>query len=132
MEPQKPQADHIETKNYETRDMNLRVVINSLIGLAVLVVVSLLLMWGLFYLLLAERRSSIDIPLPPLAASQEPPEPRLQAVPKDELETLRLEEETLLNGYSWVNKEAGVVRIPIERAMELTLERGLPERENRE
>jgi hypothetical protein len=32
-----------------------------------------------------------------------------------------------LNGYSWINKDAGIVRIPIEQAMRLTLERGLLE-----
>jgi hypothetical protein len=36
------------------------------------------------------------------------------------------EQEAILNSYGWVDKEAGVVRIPIERAIELTLERGLP------
>jgi hypothetical protein len=34
----------------------------------------------------------------------------------------------LLEGYGWVDREAGVVRVPIERAMELLLERGLPTR----
>jgi len=33
-----------------------------------------------------------------------------------------------VNGYSWVDKNAGVTRIPIERAMQLTLQRGLPAR----
>jgi hypothetical protein len=34
----------------------------------------------------------------------------------------------LLEGYGWVDREAGVVRLPIERAMALVLERGLPTR----
>ena len=38
------------------------------------------------------------------------------------------EEERVLEGYGWVNKEAGIVRIPIEEAMRLTVERGLPSR----
>jgi hypothetical protein len=33
-----------------------------------------------------------------------------------------------LVGYGWVDREAGIVRLPIERAMELLLERGLPTR----
>ena len=37
-------------------------------------------------------------------------------------------EDAVLNGYGWVNKEAGVVRIPIAEAMRLTVERGLPSR----
>jgi hypothetical protein len=67
----------------------------------------------------------------PLAASQEqrlPPEPRLQTNPRGDLRALRDEENQILNSYKWVDKGAGIVRIPIERAMKLTLERGLPAR----
>ncbi|MEW5853015.1 MAG: cytochrome c [Myxococcota bacterium] len=38
-----------------------------------------------------------------------------------ELKQLRAQEEAKLNGYQWVDKEKGVVRIPLQRAMELTL-----------
>ena len=34
----------------------------------------------------------------------------------------------MLGSYGWVDKNAGVVRIPIDAAMKLTLERGLPAR----
>jgi hypothetical protein len=34
----------------------------------------------------------------------------------------------LLEGYGWVDRSAGTVRLPIERAMQLLLERGLPTR----
>jgi hypothetical protein len=33
-----------------------------------------------------------------------------------------------LQSYGWIDQQKGVVRIPIERAMELTAERGLPVR----
>lgn len=67
----------------------------------------------------------------PLAAEQEqrlPPEPRLQTNPRGDLRELRDQETDLLTKYRWVDKNAGVVRIPIDRAMQLTLERGLPTR----
>jgi len=60
----------------------------------------------------------------------QPPEPRLQTNPRGDLRALRDQEDELLNGYSWADKSAGVVRIPIERAMQLTLERGLPARKD--
>ncbi len=53
------------------------------------------------------------------------PEPRLEAEPAFQLKGLRAWEETQLNHYGWIDKEAGVVRIPIERAMDLLAERGL-------
>jgi hypothetical protein len=112
---------------YETKDISLRLVVIFLAGLAILIAISLLVLWGM-YTFLANRQASRMVPLPPLAESQQPPEPRLQPAPSQELKHLRAEEEAVLNSYGWINKEAGVVRIPIERAMELTLERGLPTR----
>lgn len=39
---------------------------------------------------------------------------------------LHAREDILLDNYSWVDKSKGTVRIPIERAMELIAQRGLP------
>ena len=67
----------------------------------------------------------------PLAAAQghrEPPEPRLQTDPRQDLADMRAKEDEVLGSYGWVDKNAGVVRIPIDAAMKLTLERGLPAR----
>ena len=41
---------------------------------------------------------------------------------------MRAHEEDILNSYGWVDRGNNVVRIPIDRAMKLTLERGLPSR----
>jgi hypothetical protein len=54
-----------------------------------------------------------------------PPEPRLQDHPREDLATLRAQEDADPHSYGWVDRNAGVVRIPIEQAMKLTLERGL-------
>ena len=35
-------------------------------------------------------------------------------------------QEKLLNTYGWIDRQNGIVRLPIDRAMELLLERGLP------
>jgi len=56
------------------------------------------------------------------------PEPRLQLAPREDLAALRTREDAELNSYGWVDKTSGVVRIPIDRAMDLVLERGLPVR----
>jgi hypothetical protein len=40
---------------------------------------------------------------------------------------LRTAEDTDLNSYGWVDRTAGIARIPIDRAMQLLLERGLPD-----
>ena len=58
--------------------------------------------------------------------SQLPPEPRLQAQPKVELKDLRADEEAILNSYGWVNPDKGIVRIPIDQAIDLVAQKGLP------
>ena len=52
--------------------------------------------------------------------------PQLQLAPRDDLRAFRAREDQLLNSYGWIDKTAGVARIPISRAMELLIERGLP------
>ena len=54
--------------------------------------------------------------------------PHLQLQAPEDLKKFRVSEESELNTYGWINRTAGVVRIPVARAMELTLERGLPTR----
>lgn len=54
--------------------------------------------------------------------------PHLQLVPAEDLHKFREQEDAELNTYGWIDRTAGVVRIPIARAMDLLLERGLPTR----
>jgi len=61
-------------------------------------------------------------------ATLAPAIPRLQISPAQDLSSFRAREETELNTYGWINRTAGVVRLPIRRAMDLLLERGVPVR----
>jgi hypothetical protein len=56
-----------------------------------------------------------------------PPEPRLQADPPRDLEEFLAREEEFLTTYGWINREEGIVRLPVGRAMTLIAEQGLPE-----
>jgi hypothetical protein len=81
----------------------------------------------------AAEQSSHETPVPRLAREREPtPEPRLQVDPHNELRQMRAAEEAVLNSYGWVDKDAGKVRIPIERAMEILAKKGLPARKQEE
>jgi hypothetical protein len=64
--------------------------------------------------------AGVERPLPPL--------PRLQTFPFDDVKGLRREEAKLLEHYTWLDKNAGTVRIPVERAIELLAAKGLPHR----
>jgi hypothetical protein len=56
------------------------------------------------------------------------PPPRLEGDERREMNEFREQEEQTLNSYGWVDQQAGVVRIPIDRAMQLMAQRGLPTR----
>src|SRR2546426_2246087 len=56
------------------------------------------------------------------------PQPRLEGDERREIDDFREQEEQTLNSYGWVDQQAGVVRIPIDRAMQLMAQRGLPTR----
>ncbi len=55
-----------------------------------------------------------------------PARPKLQISPPAELDALRVREESELNSYGWINRTGGIVRIPISRAIDLVLQKGLP------
>ena len=54
-----------------------------------------------------------------------PPEPRFQTDPHAELLRLRAAEDSMLTTYGWVDRDSGLARIPVSRAMALIAERGL-------
>jgi hypothetical protein len=61
-----------------------------------------------------------------------PPGPRLQTDPQDDMKRFRAEEEKWLNTYHWIDKQKGIVHIPIEEAMKklaMTGATGFPERQ---
>jgi len=55
---------------------------------------------------------------------RQPPPPRLQVAPQADLDRLHADENKQLTTFGWVDRENGVARIPIERAMQLLGERG--------
>jgi hypothetical protein len=63
----------------------------------------------------------------PVTRAAEFPAPRLEIKPGASLAQLRAAEEADLNSHGWIDRNAGTVRIPIDRAMQLILERGLPD-----
>ena len=110
-----------QRKGYEVRDIRVRPILYAGLGLAtvaLIVHVAMLLVLNAF----ASRESKQSAPASPLAGAyglKQPPVPRLQTEPLGDLGQLRAAEDATLHGYGWVDRDAGVVRIPIERAMAL-------------
>jgi hypothetical protein len=122
-------TDNVEV-HHEESDVNIRAIFGfgaALIVVAAVVNLLIFVLFGFF-----NTREGLSGPTEyPLAVAEEnrlPPEPRLQTNPREEMSELRAKEDQILGTYGWVDKNAGVVRIPIAVAMKLTLERGLPAR----
>lgn len=75
-----------------------------------------------------EAEEAPSAPHPMLEARSRPAGPLLQADPSGDMAEVRAREQERLHEVGWIDRPNGVVRIPIERAMELVLERGLPAR----
>jgi len=114
--------------HYETRDASTRGLVMFGIGLfATLVVVAALTAWLFGYF---AKSQSLGPPASPFENVRVlPPQPRLQVNPREDLLRLREKEKAELDSYGWVDQKNGIVRIPIDRAMDLIAQRGLPARQ---
>ncbi|MBI3492583.1 MAG: hypothetical protein HY047_12520 [Acidobacteria bacterium] len=118
------------TVHHETSDVDIRGILGFGLGLFLVSVAIHVVIWLLFSYFSAReaRRVEPEYPLAMTQAAKTPPEPRLQTNPRQDLRDLREQEDQILGSYGWVDKNAGTVRIPIDEAIKLTLERGLPAR----
>jgi hypothetical protein len=117
-----------ESTGYEVEDASVREVVLTGVGLAVGTIIVCVAVFGLFRVLSSQevkaRRPITEVSAPP----RQPPAPHLEEKPWEELEALRAKEEQTLSTYGWVNRETNAVRIPVERAMQIIAQRGLPVR----
>jgi hypothetical protein len=120
---EEPRNPHVR---YESGDVNAVSVTKFGIAMASLILVFLFSLLGLFRYF-AKRAAEAQPPAPPMGAMAQklPPEPRLEAHPSLDMKQMRTDEDQLLNQYAWIDPDKGVVRIPVDRAMELILEKGL-------
>jgi hypothetical protein len=120
--------------HHETSDVSVSAVFGFGAALIVSAIVIYMVVWGVFVFFSgrAVRRGSTGDRRTATQEERLPPEPRLQTNPRGDLGALREAEERVLTTYGWVDRNAGVVRIPIEQAMKLTAERGLASRTAKE
>lgn len=126
-----PRRDNPDV-SHERSDVNVRVIAAFGVGL---VIVAFVIHIALYWLLGSYERSAVRRApaISPLQAERQiPPPPRLQVSPPTDLAELRAAEEKALRTYGWIDKERKIVRIPIDRAMEILAEKGLPARKAEE
>ena len=123
---------------YERSDLSALAILGFLAGLALVGLVMHIILAGMFSYLdnYTKRRQAATNPLLPTTTvdlrnpgpkvANEFPLPRLETNELGQLDDQRLAEEKVLATYGWVDQNAGIAHIPIERAIELVASRGLP------
>jgi hypothetical protein len=126
---------------YERSDIGVAGVLYFLAGLAVAGLLAYFVVAGL-YSYLEKRSEAGQAPVSPLATNAPEdtrhisrdypqgafPNPKLEEDERGQLNGIRLKEEQTLSTYDYIDQKAGTVRIPIDRAMDLIAQRGLPVR----
>jgi hypothetical protein len=108
---------------HEQSEVSVRLIVVSLAFLAVTTLLVLLLVVGIFrYFYRSYSTEEAIKQTQPVI----PPEPRIEVAPYEQYQQLRVQEDHILNSYAWVDKDSGVVRVPIDRAIDLLSAKGLP------
>jgi hypothetical protein len=105
------------TTAFESSDWPLRPVAFIYLGIPVLLVISC------FVLIAAYPNALPDVGRTLRIA---PPGPRLQTDAAGDLQKFRADEERRLNTYYWMDKQKGIVHIPIDQAMKKLAATGAP------
>jgi len=127
--------------SYERQDLNAASIIYFLLTLVVATILCALGVRG-FFAYLEHREKATQPAVSPLLTNVPEdtrhvtpgypqtafPNPKLEEDERGQLNGIRMDEEKTLYSYGWIDEKAGTVHIPIERAMDLLVQRGLPVR----
>ncbi len=127
---------------FEREDLSTRGVFAFMIGLAVVGVVIYFIIVGMYRFLDNYERSQMSTASPLVTSKgamsrvvtqadmdktfKDNGAPMLEVIEGVDLRKDLINQENQLNSYGWVDEKAGVAHIPIDRAMELIVQRGLP------
>jgi hypothetical protein len=127
--------------SYERRDLTPAAILYFLLILGVGIIISLFILVGVFDYLDRREKASQPAVNPLITHIPEDtrhvtpgypetafPSPRLEDDERGQLNSILTREQDRLYTYGWIDQKAGTMHIPIERAMDLLVQRGLPVR----
>jgi hypothetical protein len=132
--------------HHEESDVNVRAFLWSVAIFIAFAILTHLSMWVLFRFFRDQERRNVRQPMSAIAkmpGASVPEEPRLQPFPNmdsktarpyppntntpvTDMEDMRRSEDQILHNYSWADQQTGRVRLPIDVAMKLAVQRGFP------
>jgi hypothetical protein len=134
---QPPHPNMINHDGFEQEDLSSRTALYFLAGLVLVGLVVYLIVFGM-YRFLDSYATAHQPPMSPMVRPEADtravtpenaetfPQPRLEENERTQFRSFIEDQDRKLATYDWVDKDRGTVRIPIDRAMELIAQRGLP------
>jgi hypothetical protein len=113
---------------YEKSDANPRGLVYFVLTMAAILAATCLSLIWLFKHYEKTENPGFVVAAPFTGVEPVPPPPRIQSNPAVDIQSYLESQQKLLNTYGWIDRGNGIVRLPIDRAMELLLQRGLPTR----
>jgi hypothetical protein len=118
---------------HEPNDVDVGAIVGIGVLLAVVLIASFLGLWGLFKVFATAPPQGVasdprNAPLQQAGAlptATVPPLPARLPVRPTDAQGLATQDEEQLHSYGWVDRQSGIVHIPIDRAIDLIVERGL-------
>ena len=110
---------------YEHSDINYKVVVLTGAGILLGTWISVLLLYFVFEYFVDIHKQVSAIPVS-TATVPLPPEPRLQRSPTRDWQEMKAADEAQLHSYQWIDQQQGTVTIPIDHAIDLIVQRGIP------
>lgn len=128
-----------ERGGFEHQDLQSSSILYFLLSLVVATVISMVGLRVFYHFLDARERATQEAVNPLVKQVPEDtrhvgrgypetafPSPRLEEDERGQLEGILTKENQVLYSYGWVDEKGGIARIPIDRAMDLLVQRGLP------
>jgi len=110
-----------ETRDADVMSLTLLAAILVVGGVIIFIAVSIMM-----HVLGSHQSPEKNAAVTTLPGAELFPPPRLQIQPTDDLAKMQAHDNAELSSYGWIDRSKQVVRIPIDRAMQLIVERGLP------
>jgi len=127
MSETRPSVEAHPSPAHEVRDANVRSLMWFGVGILGLIIFGFIVAELALHFFVGRR--PIKPPTAFFTQQQTPPPPLIQEHPGEELQDYLKQQNQVLDSYGWVDRKAGIVRIPIDQAMDLLLQKGLPVRQ---
>lgn len=129
--------DEMTTPSHGEQEFDREISYKGLVYFAVGLAVTIILAAALMMMFSRHIRSQLiasDAPPPALQEARQPytpPAPNLQTHFDTDIDALHAKEDMLLDHYAWQDRKTGTIRMPIERAMQIEVQRGFPVRQEK-